>query len=104
MVVLFDFLHWVLALALSILGLGYERDDADETVRYTPAAYIDASPYAQFEIDAFQPGLAQQDAPCLQTGLTLNAPTEAAAERTRATAPRVHPCETVSEPAVYPPL
>ncbi|MCP2678492.1 hypothetical protein NHF45_02975 [Maricaulaceae bacterium NA33B04] len=40
MALLFDILHFVAAALLSVVGLGYEREEECDPVHYQPAAYV----------------------------------------------------------------
>ena len=40
MAIVFDILHFVAAALLSVVGLGYEREEECDPVHYQPAAYV----------------------------------------------------------------
>lgn len=42
--ILFDLLHLVAAAALSLIGFGYEREEACNPVRFEPAALVEPAP------------------------------------------------------------
>ena len=51
MAMLVDLLHLIAALALSLVGLGYEREEECEPVRFQPAAHVE---YADLEYAGFE--------------------------------------------------